>query len=58
MNSWNPVNGENIKDTDGDCRVPRNEIQGHHLDEVRPLCWFDQPVVFERKLNIDHWTQT
>ena len=58
-NTNNPINGENIKDTwDGNCRVPRDEIQDHHLNKAHRLSWFDELVVFERKLNIDRWTHT
>jgi hypothetical protein len=47
----NPVNGESIEDTWGGCRVPRDETQDH-------LSWFDELVIFERKLSIVCWTHT
>jgi len=49
-----PISGQNVKDKrDADCRVPRDGIQGYRLSETHPLAWFDELVIFERKLNID-----
>ena len=43
----NPTNRDNIKDTrDGDCHVPRDEIQGHRLSKAHLFAWFDGLVVF------------
>ena len=53
----NPINRDNVKDRrDGDHHVPRNEIQGRRLSKAYLFAWFDEFVVFERKLDIDRWT--